>query len=215
MLGANGIVGAGLPLAVGAGMSIDQADTDQVCLAFFGEGAMAEGMVHEAMNLASVKNLPVVFVCENNQYGEMTPAEEQHHVEGFEARGDAYGIPARTVDGMSVGTVRDATAEAVSRARRGLGPTLLICETYRYRGHYEGDPMDYRSEDELESWRASDPIESLADSLKEQNHLSVEELDQMWDAADDQVSEAVEFARESSYPDEDAAYADVYAEEYR
>jgi pyruvate dehydrogenase E1 component alpha subunit len=146
MLGANGIVGAGPPLAVGAGQSIRRRGEDSVCLSFFGEGAMAEGQVHEAMNLAGVRDLPVVFVCENNQYGEMTPADEQHHTEGFLARGDVYGMPSEAVDGMDVRDVYDATSRAVERARAGEGPSLLVCETYRYRGHYEGDPTTYRTD---------------------------------------------------------------------
>jgi pyruvate dehydrogenase E1 component alpha subunit len=213
MLGANGIVGAGQPLAVGAGFSIRQNSSNQVCLSFFGEGAMAQGMVHESMNLASVMDLPVVFICENNQYAEMSSVEEQHHVEGFEARGDIYGIPAKTVDGMSVDKVYETTVEAVERAREGNGPSLLICETYRYRGHYEGDPMAYRSEEELEEWRKRDPIDTLAETLVEAGHLEEADVEDIRDRARNQIDEAVEYARESDYPDPETVTKDVYSEE--
>lgn len=213
MLGANGIVGAGPSLAAGAGISIQQQDSDRVCLSFFGEGAMAEGVVHEAMNLAGVMDLPVVFICENNQYGEMTPAEAQHNVDGFEARGDVYGMPAETVDGMSVEEVTEATTAAVERARNGGGPSLLVCETYRYHGHYEGDPETYRTEDEVEKWRDRDPIKTLEEDLVEAGHLDEADVEEMRATAADRIDEAVEFARESEYPDGEAAFEGVYTED--
>jgi pyruvate dehydrogenase E1 component alpha subunit len=213
MLGANGIVGAGQPLAAGAGLSIRRSGSDQVCLSFFGDGAMAEGQVHEAMNLAGVLDLPVVFICENNQYGEMTPAEEQHHVEGFEARGEVYDMPAETVDGMSVDAVYESTKDAVERARAGEGPSLLICETYRYRGHYEGDPMAYRTEEELEEWQQRDPIDTLEASLLESDAVEASEIEAMYETARERIDEAVEFARDSDYPDPETAFEDVYTEE--
>jgi pyruvate dehydrogenase E1 component alpha subunit len=213
MLGANGIVGAGQPLAAGAGLSIRRSGSDQVCLSFFGDGAMAEGQVHEAMNLAGVLDLPVVFICENNQYGEMTPAEEQHHVEGFEARGEVYDMPAETVDGMSVDAVYESTKDAVERARAGEGPSLLICETYRYRGHYEGDPMAYRTEEELEEWQQRDPIDTLEASLLESDAVEASEIEAMYETASERIDEAVEFARDSDYPDPETAFEDVYTEE--
>jgi TPP-dependent pyruvate/acetoin dehydrogenase alpha subunit len=213
MLGANGIVGAGQPLAAGAGLSIRRSGSDQVCLSFFGDGAMAEGQVHEAMNLAGVLDLPVVFICENNQYGEMTPAEEQHHVEGFEARGEVYDMPAETVDGMSVDSVYKSTKDAVERARAGEGPSLLICETYRYRGHYEGDPMAYRTEEELEEWQQRDPIDTLETSLLDSGAVEASAVEAMYETASERIDEAVEFARDSDYPDPETAFEDVYTEE--
>ena len=213
MLGANGIVGAGLPLAAGAGQSIRLRGEDRVCLSFFGEGAMAEGQVHEAMNLAAVRDLPVVFVCEHNGYGEMTPAEEQHHVEGFLDRGDVYGMPSEGVDGMDVRAVYDATTRAVERARAGEGPSLLVCETYRYRGHYEGDPTTYRTDEEVERWQERDPIATLVDDLVGSGDLGEEEVEAMREAAEERVDEAVAFARESDLPDPETAFEGVYAEE--
>jgi TPP-dependent pyruvate/acetoin dehydrogenase alpha subunit len=213
MLGANGIVGAGPALAAGAGLSIRQRDSDRVCLSFFGEGAMAEGPVHESMNLAGVKDLPVVFICENNQYGEMTPAEEQHHTEGFQVRGETYGMPAETVDGMSVQAVYDATSTAVEQARDGEGPSLLICETYRYRGHYEGDPTTYRTDEEVEKWQERDPIDTLETSLVEAGQLGEDDLKAMHTDAEERINEAVEFARDSDFPDEETAFEGIYSEE--
>jgi pyruvate dehydrogenase E1 component alpha subunit len=213
MLGANGIVGAGPPLAAGAGQSIRLRGEDRVCLSFFGEGAMAEGQVHEAMNLAAVRDLPVVFVCEHNGYGEMTPAEEQHHVEGFLDRGDVYGMPSEGVDGMDVRAVYDATTRAVERARAGEGPSLLVCETYRYRGHYEGDPTTYRTDEEVERWQERDPIATLVDDLVGSGDLGEEEVEAMREAAEERVDEAVAFARESDLPDPETAFEGVYAEE--
>ncbi|MFC7156985.1 thiamine pyrophosphate-dependent dehydrogenase E1 component subunit alpha [Halomarina halobia] len=212
MLGANGIVGAGPSLAVGAGLSIQQRDRDNVCLSFFGEGAMAEGPVHESMNLAGVRDLPVVFVCENNQYGEMTPAEKQHHVEGFASRGETYGMQTETVDGMVVQEVYESTNAAVERARNGEGPSLLVCETYRYRGHYEGDPMTYRTEEELQGWQKRDPIEALEASLLDSGDLTEDDVEQMRESAATRIDEAVEFARESDYPDPGTAFEGVYTE---
>lgn len=213
MLGANGIVGAGPGLAAGAGISLSRQDGDDVCLSFFGEGAMAEGQVHEAMNLAGVMDLPVVFVCENNQYGEMTAAEEQHHVDGFEERGDVYGMPTAAIDGMSVREVYDATTAAVSRARDGGGPALLICETYRYHGHYEGDPMVYRDDEEVATWRERDPIESFEADLLDAGEVTEDELAAMEESVTDRIDEAESFARESDMPDPESAFEDVYQED--
>lgn len=213
MLGANGIVGAGPALAAGAGLSIRQRDSDRVCLSFFGEGAMAEGSVHESMNLAGVKDLPVVFICENNQYGEMTPAEEQHYTEGFQSRGETYGMPAETVDGMSVQAVYDATSTAVQRARDSEGPSLLICETYRYHGHYEGDPTTYRTDEEVEEWQERDPINTLETSLIEAGYLDEDDCEAMRADAEERINEAVKFARDSDFPDEETAFEGIYSEE--
>lgn len=212
MLGANGIVGAGPALAAGAGLSIRQRDSDRICLSFFGEGAMAEGPVHESMNLAGVNDLPVVFICENNQYGEMTPAEEQHYTEGFQARGKTYGMPAKTVDGMSVRAVYDATSTAIERARNDEGPSLLICETYRYHGHYEGDPTTYRTDEEVEEWQERDPIDTLEASLIEAGYLNEDGLEAMHADAEKRINEAVKFARDSDFPDEEAAFEGIYSE---
>jgi pyruvate dehydrogenase E1 component alpha subunit len=213
MLGANGIVGAGPNLAIGAGLTIQQNDSDRVCLSFFGEGAMAEGKVHEAMNMAGVMDLPVVFICENNQYGEMTPAEDQHHVEGFADRGDVYGMTSEQIDGMDPEAVYESVDDAVERARDGEGPSLIVCDTYRYRGHYEGDPESYRDEAELEEWKERDPISTLADRLVNTEVIDREDVDELRAAAESEIDDAVSFARESDLPDPETASEGVYTED--
>jgi len=214
MLGANGIVGAGPNLAVGAGITIKQNNSEGVCLSFFGEGAFAQGQVHEAMNMAGVMELPVVFICENNQYGEMTPVNDQHHVEAFGNRGSIYGMPSEEINGMDPVTVYEVVEEAVERARQEEGPSLVVCETYRYRGHYEGDPEPYREEEEIEVWRKRDPITKLEERLLEEKIVEQTDIDEMYEEAETEIDQAVEFARESDMPDPKTAFEDVYTEEW-
>ena len=148
MLGTNGIVGAGLPLACGPALVAKVKGTRQVAASFFGEGAANQGAFHEAINLAAVWNLPVLFICENNLYSEATPAEYTIKIENIAQRADAYGIPGVVADGMDFFDVYEKVLQAVQRAREGEGPTLLEAKTYRYFGHYEGDPMKYRAREE-------------------------------------------------------------------
>lgn len=213
MLGANGIVGAGPALATGAGISTVQRGDDRVAAAFFGEGALAEGVVHESMNLAGVMDLPVVFVCENNQYGEMTPAEDQHEMDALGERGAIYGMPTERVDGMSVEAVYDAVSSAVDRARDGGGPALVVCDTYRYRGHYEGDPMVYRTEEEVAEWRERDPIDTLASRLVEAGVLDEGDVERIREEAEERIDASVAFARESDHPEPETAFEGVYTED--
>jgi len=213
MLGANGVVGAGTAIAAGAGLSIEQSGEDRVCVCFFGEGAMSQGLTHESMNLAAVQSLPVVFVCENNLYGEMTPAEEQHEVDNLPDRGPAYGIPGERVDGMDVRSVYESVDAAVGRAVTGEGPSLVVCDTYRYRGHYEGDPEVYRDEDEVDEWRERDPIETFAADGVEAGDFTESDVEAAWDDAEERIDEAEAFARESDDPSPETAFESVYAEE--
>lgn len=213
MLGANGIVGAGPNIAAGAGISIQRQGIDRICLSFFGEGALAEGQVHEAMNLAGVKNLPVVFVCENNRYGEMTSAEDQHHVEGFDSRGEPYGMPTERVDGMDVENVLEAVEPRVSQARAGDGPSLIICDTYRYHGHFEGDPQEYRDEEEVEAWKERDPIDTYVERLLERGTIQNDDVERLYEEVESEIDGAVEFARESDSPAPTTAFDGVYEEE--
>jgi 2-oxoisovalerate dehydrogenase E1 component len=161
IFGANGIVGAGLPIACGVGAAMKQRKTDDVVVAFFGDGAVAQGAFHEALNLAAVWHLPVVFFCENNGYAEFSPFDRQHPVP-VRARGSAYGIEPITVDGNDVEAVVAAMSAVVERCRAGNGPALVEGVTYRQHGHYEGDPQRYRTADEREEWQAKDPIALLA-----------------------------------------------------
>jgi TPP-dependent pyruvate/acetoin dehydrogenase alpha subunit len=157
LLGTNGIVGAGLPIATGAAYGMQVQERDDVAVCFFGEGATATGAFGEAINIAALWKLPLVFVCENNQYVELTPQEV--HVAGeIWRRGESFGIPGVRIDGNDVGAVADAVAAAVARARAGDGPTLVEAVTYRWFGHYAGDKAAYRDEEEVERWRATDPL---------------------------------------------------------
>jgi pyruvate dehydrogenase E1 component alpha subunit len=210
-LGANGIVGGGLPIATGVGLSIQMRRSGQVCVAFFGDGAANEGAFHESVNLASIWDLPVVFVCENNQYAMSMPVRQSMRVERVSDRACAYGIPGRTVDGMDVLAVFEAASEAVERARAGGGPTLLECVTYRYRGHSKSDRQRYRTREEVARWRAQDPIERLRRLLEEQGLVQPGEFDALAAAAREQVEEAVRFAEASPEPDPSTLLEDVYA----
>ena len=210
-LGANGIVGGGLPIATGVGLSIQVRGSGQVCVAFFGDGAANEGAFHESVNLASIWDLPVVFVCENNQYAMSMPVRQSMRVERVSDRACAYGIPGRTVDGMDVLAVFEAASEAVERARAGGGPTLLECVTYRYRGHSKSDRQRYRTREEVARWSAQDPIERLRRLLEEQGLVQPGEFDALAAAARDQVEEAVRFAEASPEPDPSTLLEDVYA----
>ncbi len=158
-LGANGIVGGGIPIATGAALTAKQLGTDQVAVSFFGDGAANQGTFHESLNLAAIWKLPAIYVCENNQYAESFPADKAFAIKDIAIRASGYGMPGVHVDGRDVRAVYAAAGEAVARARRGEGPTLIVCESYRHEGHYYGDPRKYQSKDEIEGWRARyDPL---------------------------------------------------------
>lgn len=212
-LGANGVVGGGIPIGVGAALTSQLYGDGEVAVSFFGDGATAEGAFHEALNLAALWDLPFVGVIENNKYGEMTGIEVQQSVTDLTKRAEAYGIPGIDVDGMDPDAVYTKAAEAIARARSGEGPTLLVCDTYRFAGHYEGDDMAYRPEGELESWQERDPLEQYPDRLIEEGILSASEWDSMQRSIDADIDEAVTFARESEFPEPDEAYEGLYAEE--
>ena len=211
MLGANGIVGAGPPLAAGAALTAQYKEEDRVALSFTGDGGVAQGQVHEAINLASAWDLPAVFVIENNQYGEGTPVEKQHRAENLSDTAGAYDIPGITVDGMDITAVYEAVEEARKRARDGKGPTLIEAKTYRYQGHFEGDEQVYREDEEVEEWKERDPITSFKDRLVEQGTLTEEEFESMRDEASEEVEAAVESAREAEEPSPVEAYEDMFS----
>ncbi len=211
VLGANGIVGAGLPIGVGAALSATMRKTDQVCVCFFGDGASNIGAFHEALNLASVWALPVVFVCQNNDYAESTPRRVQQTVADIAVRAASYGMPGTTVDGMSVLDVRTTVGEAVERARRGEGPTLVEAKTYRFMGHYIGDPGVYRTRDELDGWKARDPIGAFEARLGDAGVLTGDEARRAEAELREEIERAVEFARASADPPPELAFEDVYA----
>src|ERR1051325_737900 len=196
MFPAIAIVGAGAPIAVGAALSAKMRGTDQVVTCFFGEGGANEGAVHEAMNMAAVWRLPVIFVCENNLYGASTPVGRVVAVEHIADRAAAYGMPGVIVDGNDVLAVREVTRQAVERARRGEGPTLIECKTYRLCGHSRSDACGYRTRDEEAEWRERDPLTVLAKVIADDAALERIETDV---AAE--IDAAVAFAEESPYPE--------------
>ncbi len=210
-LGANGIVGGGLPIATGVGLSIQLRRTQQVCVAFFGDGAANEGAFHESLNLAAIWNLPVVFVCENNQYAMSMPVKAAMRVAQISVRALAYGIPGTTVDGMDVLTVYRAAVAAITRARGGEGPALLECVTYRYKGHSKSDRQRYRTPEEVEGWRKRDPIARFRQVLADQRVLSPAEAERLEAEARAAIEEAVQFAATSPEPDPARLLEGVYA----
>jgi len=210
MLGANGIVGAGGPLACGAGLTAKIKGTDQVTVCFFGDGAAEQGTMHESMNLASIWKLPVVFLCENNGFAQTTPLRYHCAAGSIADRARGYCMPGIEVDGTDVFAVYGAATEAVARARRGDGPTLLECKAFRYYGHFEGDNLSYYAEDERAKFRAHDPIDKFIRRVIRRRLLSRAELIEIDMRAKTMVDEAVRFAEQSPYPAVDEVMADVY-----
>lgn len=214
VIASSGIAGAGIPIATGAGLSIQYRGTDQVCVCFFGDGASNTGAFHEGINLAAVWNLPVIFVCENNKYAISVSTKKSFRIKDIADRASAYGILGVAVDGMDVLKVYDAVREAVQRARNGEGPSLVECKTYRFLGHHLGDPKlgatYYRSESEIEEWKKRDPIPKLRRKLLEQNILTEEEIQEIANDVKKEVEEAVKFAEESPFPSPEEALEDVY-----
>ncbi len=211
MLGATAVVGAGIPIAVGAGLSIKLDKTDQVVACFFGEGASNQGTFHEGINMASVWNLPVIFVCENNLYAMGTRQSKAMKIENIADRAIAYGIPGVVVDGNDVLAVLEVTQRAVERARRGEGPTLIECKTYRHKGHSRVDPARYRSKEEVEEWLAKDPIKRFKQKLLQTHILTESEIQKIESEVLAKIEEAVEFAMQSPYPMREEALEDIYA----
>jgi len=212
-LGANGIVGASALIATGAALSARQRGTDQVALAFFGDGATNQGMFHEALNFAAVFDLPALYVIENNLYAEFTRADRHTKVERLSDRAKAYHIPGLTVDGNDVWAVYQAVKEAVERARSGRGPTLIECQTYRIHGHTEGESAQYRSTTEVEEWRKRDPIRLWRTQLLDSGLLTEEQAAEMEQEAREAVEEAVAFAKSSPEPTLESITEDIFSPE--
>jgi len=212
MLGATAVVGAGLPIAVGAGLSAKLRKTDQVTVCFFGEGASNQGTFHESLNMASTWKLPVIFVCENNLYAMGTRQSRVMNIENVADRAAAYGIQGVATDGNDVLAVYKATSEAVEKARRGEGPTLIECKTYRHKGHSRVDPAKYRPKEEVQDWLRRDPIKNLKEYLAREYSLTDDELQSIEKEAAIRIDEAVKFALESPYPKPEEALEDVYSQ---
>jgi pyruvate dehydrogenase E1 component alpha subunit len=212
ILGANGIVAGGIPIAVGAALAFQQKREPRVALSFFGDGATNEGAFHEALNLAGLWRLPVIFFCENNLYGEGTPQARQAPVADLAIRAASYAMPGVTVDGNDVLAVYEATQAAVERARAGGGPALIEGKTYRLRGHYEGDPMVYRSKAEMEEWKRRDPVVGFRGRLLAEAGVAEAAVVAIEKAVQVMLDEAVAFAASSPQPTPEMALAGVYGE---
>jgi acetoin:2,6-dichlorophenolindophenol oxidoreductase subunit alpha len=200
-LGTNGIVGGGIPLAVGAALSAKRNGRGDVAVCFFGDGALNQGLLFEAMNMAAIWRLPVVFVCENNGYGEFTASEDVTAGHDPKARGAVFDIPSEAVDGMDVLAVREAARRAISGARTGEGPSFLVCTTYRYGGHHAGDKQEYKDSAEVEAWRQKDPIERFGRQLRDENLITSKMIAELKQAVETEVRGAVDFARAAAMPE--------------
>ena len=212
ILGANGVVAGGFPIAVGAGLSIKLRRTDQVVACFFGDGASNRGTFHEALNMAAIWKLPILFVCENNCYASTTRTSYACSVVDIASRAKGYNIPGMSVDGNDVLAVRQTAAEAVARARRGEGPTLLENKTYRRRGHFEGDPQKYRNRAEVTEWeQKNDPLFRFTTVLKKKKILTNELEKEVQEKVDVELKEAVKFAEDSEFPKPEEALEDIFA----
>jgi pyruvate dehydrogenase E1 component alpha subunit len=212
MLGANGIVGAGSPIAVGAAFAAKYRKRGQVAVAFFGDGATNIGAFHEAANMACALHLPIVFVCENNEYGEFTPRSKTMAIDDVVERAAGYGMPGVIVDGMDVEAVFEVAGEAVGRARRGDGPSMIEAKTYRFYNHHgiQNLGLKYRSDDEVTEWKRRDPIVVLEQRMIDHSSATAADFEAVWAAVRGDVEEAIAFADESPVPDIDQLLTDVY-----
>lgn len=211
-LGANGIVGGGIPIAVGAALTSKMKQLGYVTLSFFGDGASNEGTFHESLNMAAIWDLPVVFICENNQYGMSGSVKEMIKIENIADRAAAYGMPGVVVDGNDIFAMMRVTYEAVERARRGEGPTLIEAKTYRWKGHSKSDAKKYRTREEEMEWRLNrDPIARMREVLIREGILSEAQADALEQQAKQDIEAAVAFAEASPMPSLDSLEEDVYA----
>ena len=211
VLGANGIVGAGIPLATGAALAAKYRKSGQVVICFFGDGASNEGMFHESLNIAGAFDLPVIYVCENNLYAVGTRQSEVRKVEDIADRATSYGMPGLVIDGNDVIAVYEAVREAVKRARVGEGPTLIECKTYRWRGHFEGEVDNYRAPEEVRAWLKREPLAPYRKLLLDQGVLNEEKAEAIEQQVIAELEEAVGFARQSPLPQPETALEGLWA----
>ena len=212
ILGADGIVGGGIPIATGSGLSAKLQKTGRVTVCFFGDGASNQGTFHESVNIAASFSLPVIYVCENNLFGVGTrQCPSVRKVENVADRAVAYGIPGEIVDGNDVLAVYEAVSKAVERAREGKGPTLVECKTYRWRTHFEGEPDTYRDPEEVKDWKAREPIGRFRSHLLREGVLTEQEAQSIEQRVVEELAQAVRFAYDSPAPDVSEALTDVYA----
>lgn len=211
--GGHGIVGAQIGTGAGIAFAEKYLGTDNVCLCFFGDGAARQGMLHETFNMAMTWKLPVIFICENNQYAMGTSVARTSNVLDIYKLADAYDMPGDSVDGMSPENVHDSVSRAVARARENGGPTLLEIKTYRYKGHSMSDPQKYRTKDEVEEYKQRDPIDHVQKVLQDEYKITDAEFEVINERVRAQVEECVKFAEESPWPAEDELLKDVYVQQ--
>jgi pyruvate dehydrogenase E1 component alpha subunit len=211
--GGHGIVGAQIGTGAGLAFAEKYKGNDNVALAYFGDGAARQGMLHETFNLAMLWKLPVVFICENNNYAMGTSVERTSNVIDIYKLADAYEMPADTIDGMSAEAVHEGVSRAVKRARENGGPTLLEIKTYRYKGHSISDPQKYRTKEEVDEYRGKDPIQQVLQTILEHKFATQEEIDAINKRVDEIVEESVKFAEESPWPDDSEVLKDVYIDQ--
>jgi TPP-dependent pyruvate/acetoin dehydrogenase alpha subunit len=216
ILGANGIVGGGMGIAVGAALAAQMRNMDYITMCFFGDGALNQGILHEVSNMAAIWKLPVVFLVENNLYGMSACSADVLACAGgmgidLESRAAAYGMPGTTCDGMDVIDVYTTTKKAIDRARRGEGPSYVVCDTYRFLGHHVGDPLSYRTKDEVQPWKEKDPIPRLGRLLATEGVASEAEVDEHWQAVKQAIADAMSFAEASPEPDPSDLTEEVFA----
>ena len=210
-LGANGIVGGGIPIAVGAALTAQMTKTEAVTICFFGDGATNEGSFHEALNIAAIWDLPVIFICENNEYGMSSPIDKMTKIDHLATRAHAYGFPGITVDGNDICKMQTTTEKAIERARKGHGPTLIEAKTYRYKGHSRSDKELYRREEEVQTQKLNDPIQRYEQKLREEKGIENDVFKQMEAEVQLEVEAAVEYAIQSEEPEISTLLEDVYA----
>ncbi|MCL5073338.1 MAG: thiamine pyrophosphate-dependent dehydrogenase E1 component subunit alpha [Actinobacteria bacterium] len=211
VLGASGIVASGIPIATGAGLSSKYLNTGQVAVSFFGDGASNNGTFHECLNLAAIWKLPVIFICENNLYAITVSTELSTSVENISIRSNSYGIPGETLDGNNVIDVYQAAKKAIERARKNLGPTLLEFKTYRFEGHWIGDPNVYRTQSEIDEWKKKDPILKFRDELLKDNIMDEGYFNKLLDEVKIEINEAEKFALECPIPLKEKVMDDIFS----
>ncbi len=217
ILGANGIVGAGMPIAVGSALALKIDKKKSIVVSFYGDGAANQGVVHESMNMAAIWELPMLFVCENNMYAVSTPANYSSKIKNLSERAKAYGFGGFSVDGMNVLEVYNNAKQLIERMRDGSGPFILECKTYRYSGHFTAEStlgLNYRTEEEINYYKAKDPIISFRDLLTKQNICNSEELKEIDVIIENEIQDAVDFARSSKFPEPKDALKDMYSTDF-
>jgi pyruvate dehydrogenase E1 component alpha subunit len=212
-LGGHGIVGGQIPLGAGIALAEQYQGTSNLCVCFMGDGAVRQGALHETFNMAMLWKLPVIFICENNEYAMGTSVARTTNMLDIYKIGQAYDMPSQQVDGMKCETVHEAIAEAADRARKGEGPTFLEIKTYRYRGHSMSDPATYRTKEELNDYKKLDPLETTRTSILEKGFATEAELDKIEEDIMNEVNASVDFAENSPYPDASELFKDVYVED--